>query len=134
MARKPREKKFRPKHMQQHEVDELMSMDEIELNKEFVKAKKNERAAKKQIKDNDELKKLKEAFTLAKGNHPNTQKMLKLKEQIKDLNKEMLADKEVEGAHLDYKAYKEGFDNTTKGFTERQKAILFILNQREFNS
>lgn len=133
MAKKSRERKFKTKHMQQHEVDELMGMLEADLNKEFVKAKKNERAAKKQIKDNDELRKLKEAFTVVKGNHPHTQKILKLKEQIKDLTKELLSDKEVEGAHLDYKSYKEGFDNTTKSFTERQKAILFILNQREFN-
>lgn len=132
--KKKKERGFKVKHMKQDDFDALMGLNESQLNAEFMKAKKNERAARKQAKDDDELKQLKDAMLKHKIDHPNTEKIIKLRAKIKELNQEMKEDPSSKyGEALeDYNALKEGFSNLTKEFTEKQKAIFYIIASREF--
>lgn len=133
MKRNKKNAGFKCKHMKPDEYAALEAKTQPELNEAFVQSKKHERAARKQKKEDHELRQLKEQLETAKKEHPHYKKMKKMREEIKELNKEMLDDKEsgIFDLHEQHKSLGEGHQNLIKEKVETQKAILYILNKRE---
>lgn len=133
MKRNKKNQGFKCKHMRPEEYAALETKTQPELNEAFVQSKKHERAARKQKKEDHDLRKLKEELDTAKKEHVNYKKIKKMRDEIKELNKEMLDDKEsgIFDLHEQHKALAEGHQNLIKEKVEIQKAIFYILNKRE---
>lgn len=119
---------YKYKMLKPDDFDRLKGLTQEELEKEFVKARKNEQAAKKMKKDDQELEAIN--TVIKKHREENTPKKVKeLQEEIKEIKKEV--DEEIQDEIEDRKALSEGHNNLIKEFTETQKAILDILRSRE---
>ena len=119
---------YKYKQLKPEDYDALKSMKSSELETEFVKARRNEQAAKKAKKDDLDLIRLSE--TIKKHRQENMPKKVKeLQEEIKELKKEV--DSDIEDEINDKKALSKGHGNIIKEFTEKQDAILEILRNRE---
>jgi hypothetical protein len=116
------------KNISEDRIIELRSLAEKDLNSEFIKAKKNEKAAKKMKKEDEDIKSLADKIKLHRAE--NTPKKVKeLQEEIKELKKQV--DEEIEDEINDKKALMKGHSNLIKGFLEEQELILEILRGRE---
>ena len=119
---------YKYKQLKPEDYDALKGMKESELEKEFLRARKNEQAAKKMKKDDLDIVRLTE--TIKKHREENMPKKVReLQEEIKELKKEVDAD--IEDEIKDKQALSKGHNNIIKEFTETQDAILEILRNRE---
>lgn len=119
---------YKYKMLKPDDYETLKGLQENELEKEFVRARKNEQAAKKQKKEDLDLEEINEK--IKKFRLENTPKKVKeLQEEIKEIKKEV--DEDIRDEIEDRKALSEGHNNLIKEFTETQKAILEILRSRE---
>jgi hypothetical protein len=109
-------------------IEELSRMTMDELNKEFLRAKKNEIGSKKQKKDHHELTTLKEKIKEYRSAN-ETDAMKKMKEDLKLAKAEI--DEAIKEDIEDKKALESGFNNQIKEFVKEQKIILKIIRQRE---
>lgn len=109
-------------------IKELMGMTVEELNSEFLKAKKNEIASKKQKKDHSELNALKDKIKEYRATN-ETKEMKDMKEALKIAKQEL--DSEIQEDIEDKKALESGFQSQIKSFVKEQKIILKIIRDRE---
>lgn len=123
-------KKQRNKYKQLTEdrIRELRGMTEKDLHSAFIKAKKNEKAAKKIKKDDEDLNQLTSKIkTHRDENMPK--KVKELQDEIKDIKDSV--DEEIKDELEDKKALSKGHSNGIKGFVEEQDIILEIIRSRE---
>lgn len=121
-------KQFKYKMLKFEDYQDLTKKSEKDLNSEFMKAQKNERAGKKQKKEDHKIEKLKDKIALHRKEN-ETKEMKDLKEKLKKLKQEV--DEQIKDEIADKKALESGYNNLIKEFKEIQDAILTILKDRE---
>jgi hypothetical protein len=119
---------YKYKMLKPADYDMLKGMTQEELEKSFVKARKNEQAAKKNKKEDEDLVALNDKIKKYRSeNMPK--KVSELQDEIKEIKKEV--DVDIYDELEDKKALSKGHSNIVKEFTETQSAILEILRMRE---
>jgi hypothetical protein len=120
--------KSKYKFVAEGELEDLPGMEETTLFKELIRAKKNEEAAVKQKKDDQDIANLTKEIEEHRAEHlPDEVKTLQ--EEIKTLK--AAVDEEIKDIIADKKDLAKGHSNLIKGFRQKQLAIMDILKNRE---